>query len=77
MQGAKLEIESVLRETCDRVLSPEPPIPQQKLVLRATALDIMGEAFMAVQKESTGAGPLEGGYVHVQTKPRDSASYSK
>jgi hypothetical protein len=28
-QGAKLEIESVLRETCDRVLSADPPAQGQ------------------------------------------------
>lgn len=78
-KGAKLEIESVLRETCDRVLSPDPPVSQNKLVLRATALDIMGEAYMAAQKDTPSV--LDSEYVHVETKAskaaRDSASYSR
>ena len=44
-QGAKLEIESVLRETCDRVLA-DPGIPARTAQLRATALQIMGEALL-------------------------------
>lgn len=58
VQGTKLEIESVLREVCDRVLSPDPqprrqsnePYPVspasvslEKLHFRAFALQIMGE----------------------------------
>lgn len=56
-QGAKLEIESVLREVCERLLSspppsasrgghdmvPSSPISREKLHKRAAALQIMGE----------------------------------
>ncbi|PVF99391.1 DnaJ-domain-containing protein [Serendipita vermifera] len=76
-KGAKLEIESVLRETCDRVLSPEPPIPQHKLILRATALEILGEAFMNVQKDTPSI--LDADYVRIDTpatKARDRTSTS-
>ena len=60
------------------MLNPETPVPQNKLVLRATALDIMGEAYMAAQKDTPSI--LESEYVHVETKQskaRDSASYSR
>jgi hypothetical protein len=56
------------------VLNPETPIAQNKYVLRATALDILGEAYMAVQKDTPSV--LESGYVHVKTNSRDNASYS-
>ncbi|CDO68544.1 hypothetical protein BN946_scf184998.g41 [Trametes cinnabarina] len=49
-KGAKLEIESVLRETCDRVLE-DPDIPREKAQLRAVALQILGEAYLSVRKE--------------------------
>lgn len=77
-KGAKLEIESVLRETCDRVLNPESGIPQNKLVLRATALEILGEAFMSAQKDVPSV--LDSDYVRVETqssKARNSGMYSR
>jgi len=77
-KGAKLEIESVLRETCDRVLNPESGLPQYKLALRATALEILGEAFMAAQKDAPSI--LEADYVRVETqssKARNSGTYSR
>lgn len=64
-QGAKLEIESILRETCDRVLNPEPPLPRQKLILRATALEMLGEAFSSVRSDGS---TLDAEYVRVETK---------
>lgn len=68
-KGAKLEIESVLRETCDRVLE-DPSIPRAKATLRAVAMQILGEAYMGVKKD---ADQLEGAaeeseYVRVETK---------
>ncbi|KAG6863630.1 hypothetical protein C0991_004556, partial [Blastosporella zonata] len=42
----RLEIESVLRETCDRVLEEKNTTPE-KARLRAVALEILGDAFMA------------------------------
>lgn len=65
-QGTKLEIESVLRETCDRVLE-DPSIPRTKATLRAVALQIMGEAFMAVKKEQDEA-TADSEYVRIETK---------
>ncbi|KAG7099542.1 hypothetical protein E1B28_001376 [Marasmius oreades] len=53
-KGAKLEIESVLRETCDRVLE-DPTVSRNKAQLRVTALQILGEAYMSVAKRE-GAG---------------------
>ncbi|KAG8799674.1 hypothetical protein FRC17_007063 [Serendipita sp. 399] len=65
-KGAKLEIESVLRETCDRVLNPtDPPISHSKAVLHATALEVLGEAFMNVKKDVPSV--LEEDYVRVDT----------
>ncbi len=65
-QGAKLEIESVLRETCDRVLSPSHSVTQRTLILRATALEICGEAYMAATKD--GLSVLDSEYVRIDTK---------
>ncbi|KAG9084577.1 hypothetical protein FRC06_003994 [Ceratobasidium sp. 370] len=64
-KGAKLEIESVLRETCDRVLS-DPNLHSSKLYLRAQALQILGEAYLSVRKSEDGGGEEE--YVRVETK---------
>lgn len=66
-QGTKLEIESVLRETCDRVLE-DPAIPRDKSLLRAVALQILGEAYMAVQKDEEAGRNEESEYVKVDTK---------
>ncbi|KAI0731518.1 DnaJ-domain-containing protein [Fomitopsis betulina] len=65
-KGTKLEIESVLRETCDRVLE-DPAVPRSKAQLRAIALQILGEAYLAVRKEQDEAKE-ESEYVKVETK---------
>ncbi|KII84729.1 hypothetical protein PLICRDRAFT_146200 [Plicaturopsis crispa FD-325 SS-3] len=62
-KGTKLEIESVLRETCDRVLS-DPNIPPAKAELRAVALQVLGEAYLSVRKEVD----EESEYVRIETK---------
>ena len=62
----KLEIESVLRETCDRVLE-DPAVPRAKAQLRAIALQILGEAYMAVRKDQDEAKE-DSEYVKVETK---------
>jgi len=41
-QGAKLEVESIVRETSEKVLS-DPSISREKRELRAVALGMMGE----------------------------------
>ncbi|KAH9942632.1 DnaJ-domain-containing protein [Amylocystis lapponica] len=65
-KGTKLEIESVLRETCDRVLE-DPGVPRGKAQLRALALQILGEAYMAARKD--GEEPREESeYVKVETR---------
>ena len=66
LQGAKLEIESVLRETCDRVLE-DPTVPRTKAQLRAVAMQILGEAYMNVRKDADEAKE-EAEYVRVETK---------
>ncbi|GJE93563.1 DnaJ-domain-containing protein [Phanerochaete sordida] len=68
-KGAKLEIESVLRETCDRVLE-DPAVPRQKATLRAVAMQILGEAYMGVKKDADQieGAPEESEYVRVETK---------
>ncbi|KAK0234724.1 X-domain of DnaJ-containing-domain-containing protein [Armillaria nabsnona] len=66
-KGTKLEIESILRETCDRVLE-DPNITRDKAQMRAVAMQILGEVYMSVKKEN-GQGQLdEGEYVRVDTK---------
>jgi len=92
-KGAKLEIESVLREVCDRILLPSQPPPastsssstadanatqvalsnqhvtKEKIHLRAVALQILGEAYMAVKKDNPN-GELGEGYVKVDVSGR-------
>ncbi len=46
-KGAKLEVESVVREVCDKVLY-DVSVPQGKRDLRAVALQMMGEVSAAV-----------------------------
>jgi len=65
-KGKKLEIESVLRETCDRVLD-DSSITPQKANLRALALQILGEAYMSVKKEDEERRE-EAEYVRVDTR---------
>ncbi|KAI0235677.1 DnaJ-like protein [Massospora cicadina] len=43
--GSRLEVQGVLRQVCFNVLSPDPPIPQSQLKLRAEALLILGEIY--------------------------------
>jgi hypothetical protein len=75
-KGTKLEIDSVIRETCDRVLSPPPPsklsanthaLSRDKLALRAQALEVLGHAYLAVRKDGDGAN-ADSEYVRVDTK---------
>lgn len=64
-QGTKLEIESVLRETCDRILE-ESSLARNKAQLAAIALQILGEAYMAVKKDDEPRDESE--YVRIETK---------
>ncbi|KAF7291476.1 J domain-containing protein [Mycena kentingensis (nom. inval.)] len=66
-KGAKLEIESVLRETCDRLLE-DPNVSREKSTLRAIALQILGEAFSAVSKDGQASIGDDSDYVRVETK---------
>jgi len=73
-KGTKLEVESILRETCDRVLA-DLTISREKAELRAVALQLLGEAYMSVKKDSDAAsGPGGNGkgedsdYVRIDTK---------
>ncbi|ORY31242.1 putative chaperone regulator [Naematelia encephala] len=71
-KGVKLEVESVVREAAERVLS-EQGVNKDKLALRATALHLMSEAFLSVRKE--GEAPAED-FVKVETpasKQRDAS----
>lgn len=65
-KGAKLEIESVLRETCDRVLA-NPALSPKQLHLRALALQILGDAYVRTRKDGEGGG-AESDYVRIDTK---------
>jgi len=73
-QGTKLEIESVLRDVCDIVLT-DTTIPRDKAQLRAVALQMLGEAYMNVKKDISSSNPLVNGsvpeeseYVRIDTK---------
>ncbi|GAA5951088.1 hypothetical protein JCM3765_004677 [Sporobolomyces pararoseus] len=74
-KGAKLEVESVIREVCDRVLSPtgvedtttssgavSGKVPLATLRKRAVALGILGEVFGAVVKDPGQESPLGPGF---------------
>ena len=74
-KGTKLEVESILRETCERVLE-DPTISREKAQLRAVALQMLGEEYMNVKKDD-GAKSEDSDYVKVETKQsraRNSAS---
>ena len=57
----------MLRETCDRILE-DTTVPRSKATLRAVALQILGEAYVAVKKDSDNSTPDENEYVRVDTK---------
>jgi len=65
-KGARLEIQSILRETCDRVLG-SPDLPREKRQLRSVALGILGEAYQSVKKDDDEQA-AESEYVRVDTK---------
>lgn len=65
-KGTKLEIESVLRETCDRVLE-DLTISRPKAQMRAVAMQILGESYVAIKKDVDGH-PDESEYVRIDTK---------
>ncbi|WVQ63383.1 uncharacterized protein L199_001536 [Kwoniella botswanensis] len=75
-KGAKLEVESVVRETCEKVLT-EPSIPKEKLHMRAYALGLMADAYLAIRKD--GESPAAEEFVKVETpasRQRDAANAS-
>jgi hypothetical protein len=45
-KGAKLEVESVIRETCDKVLN-DATVTEKKRYMRSVGLKLMGEVSMA------------------------------
>ncbi|WVF68018.1 hypothetical protein IAT40_002780 [Kwoniella sp. CBS 6097] len=49
-KGAKLEVEGIIRETCDKVLS-DPSVPKEKRDMRALALGLMAEAYLGIRKD--------------------------
>lgn len=56
----------MLRETCDRVLN-DPSISRNTAILRAAALQTLGDAFMAVRNEREEARD-DSEYVRIETK---------
>jgi hypothetical protein len=71
-KGAKLEVEGVIREACDKVLA-DPTASRQTRELRAAAMNLMGEAFGSVQK---GVDGLSEEFVKIETaasKKREAA----
>ena len=90
-KGTKLEVESVLRDVCDRVLAVGgggsdgqgqgqggATVGREKVLLRAIALQVLGEAYMGVKRDPNaprlgqGVGDAQGGddseYVKVETR---------
>ena len=76
-KGTKLEVESVLRDVCDRVLVVGSDGSREKVLLRVIALQVLGEAYMGVKcdpnapRVGLGAGAPGGDdskYIKVETK---------
>lgn len=65
----------MLRETCDRVLN-DPAISRNTAVLRAAALQILGDVFAAVRNERDEARD-DGEYVRIETKNSRQRAYSR
>ncbi|EGG08542.1 uncharacterized protein MELLADRAFT_61850 [Melampsora larici-populina 98AG31] len=67
-KGAKLEVESVIREVCDRILE-DPGLSREQARKRAVALEILGSVYETAQNKN-GEDPLglESGYVKVDKK---------
>ncbi|KDN48460.1 DnaJ-domain-containing protein [Tilletiaria anomala UBC 951] len=76
-KGAKLEVESVIREVSERVLF-DASVNKETQRLRAQALGILGEVYMGVQKiPGDGSSTPDAEYVRVDTsnsKARDAAA---
>lgn len=76
-KGASLEVESILREVCDRVLYPSPStdgqgegsISKETQKLRAVALGIVGSVYTEVKAAPGGIGGEEE-YVKIDAKGR-------
>ncbi|KAF5313824.1 hypothetical protein D9619_013033 [Psilocybe cf. subviscida] len=69
-KGTKLEVESVLREVCDRVLG-DTAVSRDKAQLRAVALQLLGEAFASVKKDGDTGPGLPG------SRPNEDSDYVK
>ncbi len=65
----------MLRETCDRVLN-DPAISRNTAVLRAAALQILGDVFSAVQSERNEVRD-DSEYVRIETKNSRQRAYSR
>ena len=75
-QGTKLEVESVLRDVCDSVLT-DPNVSRDKALLRAIALQMLGEAYMSVKRDPGSAGgPGLAGILGGMGASGSSASYT-
>lgn len=65
----------MLRETCDRVLN-DPAISRNTAVLRAAALQILGDVFAAVRNDRDEARD-DSEYVRIETKNSRQRGYSR
>ena len=48
-KGAKLEVESVIRETCDKVLN-DAAVTEKKRYMRSVGLKVMGEVSTRISR---------------------------
>ena len=51
-QGAKLEVDMVIREVCDRIIY-DPKLDKEVAMKRVAALTILGEVYQSVKKEGS------------------------
>ncbi|KAA1126522.1 hypothetical protein PGTUg99_024848 [Puccinia graminis f. sp. tritici] len=73
--GAKLEVESVIREVCDRILE-EPGVSREVIRKRAVALGILGSVFETAKNKNgeDTLAELENGYVKVDPSKKKPAT---
>ncbi|OAV99015.1 hypothetical protein PTTG_02440 [Puccinia triticina 1-1 BBBD Race 1] len=75
--GAKLEVESVIREVCDRILE-EPGVSREVIRKRAVALGILGSVFETAKNKNgeDTLAELTSGYVKVDPSKKNDAAGS-
>jgi hypothetical protein len=59
-QGCKLEVESIVREVCDRIIY-DAQVSKETVLKRVAAIEILGSVYSSVKKEE-----IEHDYVKIE-----------